>query len=104
VNCAPPLSSHNQFAILSVDNIPEIDEPVADPQVVQILEKPSEVSVPRRAWRPRWERRLPAREYHGFLNPHGLRVRVHPGAGAGWQIKTLEKPAPVAWVGRVGRV
>ena len=58
----PPLSSHNQFAILSVDNIPEIDEPVADPQVVQTLEKPPEavVSVPRHVWRPRWERRLPA--------------------------------------------
>ena len=57
----PPLSSHNRFSTLSVDNIPEIDEPVADSQVVQSLEKsPAEVPARRRAWRPRWERRLPA--------------------------------------------
>jgi hypothetical protein len=61
VNRTPPLSSHNQFSILSVDSIPEIDEPVVDPQVVPKLEKPSEKpSVPGRVWRPRWERRLPA--------------------------------------------
>ena len=58
MNHTPPLSSHNQFFTLSVDNIPEIDEPVADPQAIQPLEK-----TPARAptWRPRWERCLPAR-------------------------------------------
>jgi hypothetical protein len=39
-----------------------------------------------------------ARECHGFINPHGLRSRVVRGAGMGWQIATLEKPTPVAWV------
>ena len=51
----PPLSSHNRFSTLSVDNIPKIDEPVADPQAVQPLEK-TPVRVPTR--RPWWERRL----------------------------------------------
>jgi hypothetical protein len=41
---------------------------------------------------------LTDREYHGFVNPCGLRSRVGAGAGAGWQIATLEKPAPVARV------
>jgi hypothetical protein len=38
------------------------------------------------------------RECHGFINPHGLQVRVATGAGAGWLIATPEKPAPVARV------
>ena len=55
----PPLSSHNWFSTLSVENIPEIDEPVANSQVVQPLERPPEgVPIWRCMWRPRWERRL----------------------------------------------
>ena len=58
-NCMPPLSSHNRFSTLSVDNIPEIDEPVANSQVVQSLERPPEgVPFQRRVWRPRWEQCL----------------------------------------------
>jgi hypothetical protein len=38
------------------------------------------------------------RECHGFVNPRGLTSRAVTGAGAGWQIATLEKPAPVVWV------
>ena len=38
------------------------------------------------------------RECHGFTNPHGLQSRVVTGAGAGWQIVTPQKPAPVAQV------
>ena len=57
----PPLSSHNQFSTLSVDNIPKIDEPVADSQAVQPLEKsPAGMPTRRCVWRPQWERHLPA--------------------------------------------
>ena len=38
------------------------------------------------------------RECHGFVNPRGLSIRVGAGAGAGWQVATPEKPAPVARV------
>jgi hypothetical protein len=56
VNCTPPLSSQNQFSILSVDSISdEIEEPVK-PKVVQTSES---YSVPRTP-RPNWERRLPS--------------------------------------------
>ena len=59
VNCTPPLSSHNRFSTLSVDNIPKIDEPVASSQVVQPLERPPEgVPIQRCVWRPRWEQCL----------------------------------------------
>ena len=59
MNCTPLLSSHNRFSTLSVDNIPEIDEPVANSQVIQPLERPPEgVPIRRRVWRPRWEQRL----------------------------------------------
>ena len=59
MNRAPLLSSHNRFSTLSVDNIPKIDEPVADPQTVQL--QPSEKTPARvPAQRPRWERHLPA--------------------------------------------
>ena len=61
MNCTPPLSSHNRFSTLSVDDIPEIDEPVANSQVIQPLERPPEgVPIRRRVWRPRWEQCLPA--------------------------------------------
>ena len=38
------------------------------------------------------------RELDGFINPCGLQSRVVTGAGAGWQVTTLEKPAPAARV------
>ena len=44
------------------------------------------------------KKRPMAREYDRFANPHGLWVRVGTGTGAGWQIATPEKPAPVTWV------
>jgi len=53
VNCTPPLSDQNRFAILPVDSIPEIEESFETPQVVQNIEKVS--ASPR----PKWERRLP---------------------------------------------
>ena len=39
-----------------------------------------------------------AREYDGFANPCGLRSRVVTVTGAGLEISTPVKPAPVAWV------
>ena len=50
----PSPSTHNRFSILSVDNIPEIDEPVETPKDVPTPE-------PVRQFRPRWERSLPAK-------------------------------------------
>ena len=38
------------------------------------------------------------RECHKFTNPHGLWSRVVKGAGTGWQITALKKPAPAAQV------
>ena len=38
------------------------------------------------------------REYDGFRNPRGLRVRVVGGAGTGWQITTPRNPQPLARV------
>ena len=51
MNCAPLLATHNRFSILSVENIPEIDEPV-ETKVVPTSEP---ISVSRKN-RPRWER------------------------------------------------
>jgi hypothetical protein len=41
VTRTPPLSDQNRFSILTVDSIPEIDEPVDAPKVVQTPETPS---------------------------------------------------------------
>ena len=41
------------------------------------------------------------RECHRFVNPCGLRPRVHTGTGTGWDGVTLTQPAPVTWVWRV---
>jgi hypothetical protein len=51
MNCTPLLSSQNQFSILPVDSIPEIDESV-EAKVVPIPETISASQKPR----PRWER------------------------------------------------
>ena len=50
----PSLSVYNQFAILSVDSTPEIDEPV---EQVKDIPNPE----PIRQFCPRWECRLPPR-------------------------------------------
>jgi hypothetical protein len=51
----PPLSTQNRFAILTVDNIPEVDESSEnqDVQTNKVFEKPALV-------RPRWEKSFPA--------------------------------------------
>jgi hypothetical protein len=41
-----------------------------------------------------WMPRTIHREWHGFMNPRGLRVRVGAGAGMGWHFVTPRKPAP----------
>ena len=57
MNCTPPLSSHNQYSILPVDNTPEIDEPIENPKVVQPPESvPKMLAIHQR----KWEKRLPA--------------------------------------------
>ena len=58
---------------------------------------------PTKPWKAEFDRYidihdLVPRERDGFINPCGLRVRVVTGAGAGWQVTTLEKPAPLARV------
>jgi hypothetical protein len=55
VNRTPPLSSRNRFSILSIDSIPEIEEPV-ETKVVQS----SESHPVLRTFRPNWEHRLPS--------------------------------------------
>jgi hypothetical protein len=55
MNDTPSLSSYNRFSILTVDNIPEIDEPV-ETKVVLNSENTPELAAPSRKSRPRWER------------------------------------------------
>ena len=46
MNYMPLLSNHNQFSVLPVDNIPEIDELIENPEVVQPSESiPEEPTV-----------------------------------------------------------
>ena len=45
-----------------------------------------------------WLRSIATRECHGLANPHGSRVRVVTGAGAGGKIPTRQQPSPVARV------
>jgi hypothetical protein len=54
VKSTPSSSTHNRFSVLSVDNIPEIDESVETPKNVPTPE-------PARQFHPRWERSLPAK-------------------------------------------
>ena len=45
------------------------------------------------------------RDCHGFTNPSRVMGTGYQGMGWGWQIPTLEKPAPgtrVAWAGLTG--
>jgi hypothetical protein len=55
VNCTPPLSSRNRFSILSIDSIPEIEEPV-ETEVVQSSKSHPVLWT----FRPSWERHLPS--------------------------------------------
>jgi hypothetical protein len=57
VTSTPSLSSSNRFSVLSVDEIVEIDEPGESIKVVQTSVGKAEP----RLYRPKWERRLPAR-------------------------------------------
>lgn len=57
MNRTPSLSSHNRFAILPVDDIPEINESVEKIQVVQIPKPPKSDRLPR----PKWEKGLPSK-------------------------------------------
>jgi hypothetical protein len=54
VTCTPPLSTQNRFAILTIDNIPEIDESLEnqDVQTNKVSKEPVPV-------RPRWEKSFP---------------------------------------------
>ena len=38
------------------------------------------------------------RDLHGLGNPHGSRVQVATGTGAGWKFPTCQKPLPAGWV------
>ena len=67
----PSSSAYNQFSVLSVDDIPEIDEPV---------EKAKDVPNPEpvRQFRPRWERKLPQRLVIASTEdePRSLKLKV----------------------------
>ena len=54
MNSTPPLSDHNRFSVLSVDNIPEIDEPV---ETIKVVQTPKTLPPPQR--RPKWVKQLP---------------------------------------------
>jgi hypothetical protein len=51
---------------------------------VEVKAKPLDVTV--RDQGPGYTVEVVNRECHGFVNPHGLRVRVGRGTGAGWQV------------------
>ena len=56
----PPLSSHNRYSILPVDNTPEIDGLIENPEVVQPPESiPEKLAIFRCKSQRKWEKHLP---------------------------------------------
>jgi transposase InsO family protein len=92
VKCAPSLSDSNRFSILPVYNVTGIDEPTETVQAVQPSENPSV----ERKFRPRWERRLPAKLVIASLDesdespPRSLNLRVSIETSDTGEVKSLD--------------
>ena len=88
VNCTPSLRSNNQFSVLSVDSITEVDEPVETPQVIHT---PKNQTPDQSTWFS-WEKCLPPRLIIAALedSPRSLKLKVDLETTDTGEVKLLQ--------------
>ena len=92
----PKRASHNSLSKVKTSSHMARSQPICSEQKKGGLTTLSNKSTARRRVMAFPTSRI--REYHGLANPHGSRVWVVTGAGAGCKIPTHDQPSPAAQV------